>query len=968
MKLIKSTLLTVLSLLCLSFGAQAQFQLSGTITFGEDQSPVPGYPVWVVNLTDGQADIELLTDDSGAFEAQIDPISDGFPYVVSVQTFDFCTGEALEQEVSFDVDVQTIEEVNFDVCTDFNPPPPPEGCDAYFFGEPSADDALTIQFFDLSYSEVDFVVYAWDFGDGNTSDEQNPVHTYAEEGVYEVTLTIVAGDCESTFTYPVFVGVNDPCDCPDIFDPVCVTLDDGTEYLFGNSCEAECEGFGPDQYAPCDGFDPCFAYFAVNYNSTDDPLTVSFEDLSSSNEGAVTSWAWDFGDGNTSDEQNPTHTYDAPGVYDVTLVITTDDGCTSTITEHICVFADCDCEDIFEPVCVELEDGFIFSFPNACEAECAGFGEDTWVDCGDECVCPGDFDPVCVTLDDGEVLFFINACYAECEGYTADQYEACDGWGGEDCYADFYMFPTDDALTISFEDASFTYEGEITSWAWDFGDGNTSDEQNPTHTYAEPGFYTVTLTITTDNDCTSSWTQENFVFADCECDDIFDPVCVELEDGFIISFPNACEAECVGYGEDTWVDCGDECVCPDVFDPVCVTLDDGEVLFFFNSCYAECEGFTADQFGECDGWGEEDCYADFFMTPAEDDPLTINFEDTSTATEGMITSWAWDFGDGNTSDEQNPTHTYDAEGIYEVTLSIATDEGCESSITWHICIGEGGFYEGPACQAIFYFDQAPDDAQTFNFEDLSFSDEGEITSWAWDFGDGNTSDEQNPSHTYAEDGIYTVTLTITTDAEEVCESSFSMILFTNEAAWYEAECTALFVPFIQEETREVFFLNLSSFDAVSYVWDFGDGNGSEEPLTAHQYEEGGVYEASLTITTANGCESTYSATIDLDEAEFTGNPQYSLVNNTEDILQGESMTVQPNPATTNVQLTFETAQAGDYTIQLMSTNGQVMQRLQGQALEGENQENLDLEQLPAGLYIIQLQQESSTQIKRVIKK
>ncbi|MEL7219864.1 MAG: T9SS type A sorting domain-containing protein, partial [Bacteroidota bacterium] len=97
---------------------------------------------------------------------------------------------------------------------------------------------------------------------------------------------------------------------------------------------------------------------------------------------------------------------------------------------------------------------------------------------------------------------------------------------------------------------------------------------------------------------------------DCECEFDFEPVCVVDEFGDIIPFPNACLAECFGYTADDFVDCGDlgggedpECDCDFVFDPVCVVDEFGEVILLPNACLAECIGFSPEDFVDCDGDG-----------------------------------------------------------------------------------------------------------------------------------------------------------------------------------------------------------------------------------------------------------------------------------------------------------------------------------------------------------------------------
>jgi PKD repeat protein len=126
--------------------------------------------------------------------------------------------------------------------------------------------------------------------------------------------------------------------------------------------------------------------------------------------------------------------------------------------------------------------------------------------------------------------------------------------------------------------------------------------------------------------------------------------------------------------------------------------------------------------------------------------LTATFTDASTST-GVLTSWAWDFGDGNTSTMQNPVHTYAAAGTYTVCLiasdSCATDTICQAlNVT---CVGPVAAFSDTAT------------GLTATFTDASTST-GVLISWAWDFGDGNTSTMQNPVHTYTAAGTYTVCL------------------------------------------------------------------------------------------------------------------------------------------------------------------------------------------------------------------
>jgi PKD repeat protein len=143
--------------------------------------------------------------------------------------------------------------------------------------------------------------------------------------------------------------------------------------------------------------------------------------------------------------------------------------------------------------------------------------------------------------------------------------------------------------------------------------------------------------------------------------------------------------------------------------------------------------------------------AGFSASPTSGDaPLTVNFTDQST---GEITSWAWDFGDGSTS--KNPSHTYQTAGTYTVSLEVTGPGGSDTEIkTGYVIVGEPEVITAE-------FSATPTSGNVPL--EVQFTDQstGEITSWVWDFGNGGTSSEQNPSHTYEAAGTYTVSFEVT---------------------------------------------------------------------------------------------------------------------------------------------------------------------------------------------------------------
>ncbi len=140
-------------------------------------------------------------------------------------------------------------------------------------------------------------------------------------------------------------------------------------------------------------------------------------------------------------------------------------------------------------------------------------------------------------------------------------------------------------------------------------------------------------------------------------------------------------------------------------------------------------------------------------------PLCISFTDLSTISSGTITNWAWNFGNGNTSNSQNPTSCYPNPGVYTVSLEVTSNNGCKAYDTIKNMITA---YSHPV--AAFTMSPQPTTIQDplINFTDLSTDNYG-IVAWQWNFGDNtdNTSTQQNPSHTYGDTGTYCANLTVT---------------------------------------------------------------------------------------------------------------------------------------------------------------------------------------------------------------
>ncbi|MGC9308203.1 MAG: C25 family cysteine peptidase [Thermoplasmatota archaeon] len=161
-------------------------------------------------------------------------------------------------------------------------------------------------------------------------------------------------------------------------------------------------------------------------------------------------------------------------------------------------------------------------------------------------------------------------------------------------------------------------------------------------------------------------------------------------------------------------------------------------------------------------WGSIPPVANFTYLPSHPTIFdTIEFNDTSLDLDGTIVNWTWDFGDGNSSYDQNPTHAYGSKGTYTVNLTVTDDDALTDTVSLYVTVANL-----PPTANFSYTPPQPTTADTIEFNDTSFDLDGSIVNWTWDFDDGTYSYEQNPTHKYSNSGVYEVTLTVCDDDYE----------------------------------------------------------------------------------------------------------------------------------------------------------------------------------------------------------
>jgi len=273
----------------------------------------------------------------------------------------------------------------------------------------------------------------------------------------------------------------------------------------------------------------------------------------------------------------------------------------------------------------------------------------------------------------------------------------------------------------------------------------------------------------------------------------------------------------------------------------------------------------------------------------------IHFTSTSTDSDGTIESHHWTFGDGESSDEENPTYDFPnaKEGTeYQVVLTVTDDGGKKSSVAQTVTFA---LEENTPPTANFSFTpETPIVNDEIQFISLSTDEDGTIDSYEWDFGDGSTPDyktKQNPRHTYEKSGVYAVTLKVTDNGNK--SNSITIPITISKKDNQAPEAFFTYSPTNPRSEETVYFNAEGSTDPDGeddidrYEWDFGDGTepkpeGKEVTHTYDVYEEK-TFTVTLRVADKQGNEDLATAEITVlptPVAKFTFSPEEPLTNET----------------------------------------------------------------------------------------
>lgn len=656
---------------------------------------------------------------------------------------------------------------------DFKTAGPTQGC-----------SPLPVVFQDLSTGGA--TSWSWNFGNGNSSSLKNPAAVYVNPGVYTVTLTATNASGSDIETKTAYISV------------------------FAS---------------------PTANFSASSLLSGCAPLTVNFVDLTVPGTGGIKSWFWDFGDGKSSQQQNPTHTYLSGGIHTVTLVVIDSNGCTDTY--------------------------FISNYVNVTDVPVAKFTSNNNIGCSAPhtvnftSTTTGGQTPYSMSWNfgDGGTGSGLNPShtYQNTGTYTVQlTVTDANGCTASTSYPNYVKvtqintaFTQSNTSTCVGHAVQFTDQttGGPTAWNWNFGNGS-SNSQNPTNVWNIPGTYTVSLTAS-DGPCTDTHTKTGLI---------------TVHPLPIVDFTLAPKTWCsvpwsMSYKDNTpagvswlWLFGDGSNSMTSQGNHVYNSFGKYQVTLAVTNSNG-CSNTKSDIVDVCP---PKAAFTQSGLVPHGCMPLSVSFYDTSTSCDTIV-SWFWDFGDGNTSTLQNPTHIYTTKCKHTVMLVITTSGGCKDTIIKNDLV-----WVGTPQNPYFVVDTIGNCVNgPIQFTDSST---GTIDAWQWSFGDGGISTGQNPSYGYVDTGCFKPTLTVFNCG---CPASYTYpgllcidppVVYFGLDSGTAKSCTA---------PHTVKFFN-NSVGALSWLWNFGDGtldSTTWEPT--HTWTQPGYYQVSLTVfDSIKGCSDT----------------------------------------------------------------------------------------------------------------
>ncbi|MGN6435651.1 MAG: PKD domain-containing protein [Agriterribacter sp.] len=675
---------------------------------------------------------------------------------------------------------------------------------------------LGVAFTDRSTGDPKY--WNWDFGNGQLSNQRNPTTTYSAPGTYTVTLVVRNQNGVNAVTKTDYIT---------IYPSPSVNL-------------------------------------SANITTACLPASIQFTGTATTTVGTITSYAWDFGDGNTSTQQNPSYTYGQTGYYSVSLTATSSNGCVGRTgrARYIRMVSGIEAEFLNTPS-AECRPPFNVAFTN----ESSGPGTLTY---------QWDFGNGNTSTDPNPVALFNTSGNYNVLLTTRSDFGCMDTVRktvAVNAFTTDFINPDTVCIeqAVNFQNTSAP---GVQSFGWDFGDGTGSSEVSPTKTFATAGTYTVKL-VNRFSSCTDSL-EKNIVVTNKPVVDFTATNAAGCQAPLVVGFqanvPSAVSWQWdfgdgnQGTGaapQHTYTSAGEQNVTLTI--TTASGCENSATKNQFVRIVPPTVSITNNKASGCAPLNN--------VTPV----ANVN------AIDG-VASYAWDLGNGQTSSSATPSANYPTAGNYTIRVTITTNGGCTGTNTSTVKVGT------PPSAVDFTVNSTGNCIS--DVVDFSGTATG-ANEWMWDFGDGTTATEQNPQHTYTDTGRFDVTLTALNNGCPAAAVTKTGVVFKQApVAKFDFRLDCI-------NRKAVAFIDSSITDAsltpLSYLWEFGDGQTSTAATPGtHTYANYGSYQVQLTVT--NGaCSTMLSKTVDVSPLDST----FSVSKNP--LCRGERVTFTALENPSNVQ-------------------------------------------------------------------
>jgi len=621
--------------------------------------------------------------------------------------------------------------------------------------------------------------WKWDLGNGTISNLQHPSVTYFAPGFYTVKLVVKSGSGKDSVSKINYIQV----------------------------------------------FQSATVNFTASTTNGCNPFTANFSDQTSAT-GSLSSWQWDFGDGQLSSQQHPSHLYTMPGSYSVTLKVITANGCISTLRKAGYINN------------YNAKAAFINWSSGAClpnkiifQNNSTGSGSLTskW------------------SFGDGSTSLSLSPVHTYATGgnYTVtltvqNQFGCIDSVIKNIAVTNpvSAAFTADQTIHCK-PPASVHFSNQVSTgntYLWTFGDSSISTAANPIHNYTDTGIYTVKLVVKNSGGCIDSVTKDNYIKVQkpfVALNNLPDSGCVPLTRNFSVTSTSTVPVTGYLWNFGDGDDFSSTLPQPSHTFHNVGTFDVSVITSAANGCRdttfmpgaikvstKPVAAFTADTRNACAS-------------------ATINFTDHSS---GGVTSWLWSFGDNTFSVEQHPSHVYKDTGWMTVQL-VALNGGCADTKTI-----ENYIYVKPAV-ANFNISFQCDKKLERTFNNFSIG----ANHVQWNFGDGTFSTDSSPVHHYPGTGNYLVTLTGFNDSTH-CDYSLTkrVKVLDYENNFFAGDSN------LCKNTRTLISTGTVNPDIIKYYWNFGDDttNTTRVNNITHTYSNAGTYTLSMVTLDSLNCMDT----------------------------------------------------------------------------------------------------------------